>query len=208
MTAARSFEDLVTSAVVTASDSPELNADAERLLVDVLTAWNRQVKHAAGLARTNEALRREVTRQRAEIAAVRLRLGETPPADVPEPAGCPIPGACVTVREIQRLRGEVVALENMHAQAAGESAALLDALARACRGRDPAAVAALSEELNAALVDYEEALAALNEGLARLKAEEPNTPAHQAARYEATRLEDLALEARGQIMRVATRGAP
>ena len=55
--------------------------------------------------RVDEVLAAEVRRQREEIAALRLTLGEQPPpANCPEPIGCPLPGACVTVRGIIRLR--------------------------------------------------------------------------------------------------------
>jgi hypothetical protein len=47
----------------------------------------------------------EVERLRAEVASLRLTLGgRTFGPDVPEPIGCPAPGACVQVAEITRLR--------------------------------------------------------------------------------------------------------
>ena len=47
----------------------------------------------------------EVERLRAEVASLRLTLGgKTFGPDVPEPIGCPLPGACAQVAEIKRLR--------------------------------------------------------------------------------------------------------
>jgi regulator of replication initiation timing len=47
----------------------------------------------------------EVARLRAEVASLRLTLGnQTLDSDVPDPIGCPLPGACVQVAEIKRLR--------------------------------------------------------------------------------------------------------
>lgn len=47
----------------------------------------------------------EVERLRAEVASLRLTLGgRTFGPDVPEPIGCPAPGACAQVAEIRRLR--------------------------------------------------------------------------------------------------------
>lgn len=47
----------------------------------------------------------DAKRLRAEVAALRLTLGgRTFDATVPEPIGCPCPGACSTVAEIGRLR--------------------------------------------------------------------------------------------------------
>lgn len=44
-------------------------------------------------------------RLRAEVASLRLTLGgRTFSPDVPEPIGCPAPGACAQVAEIARLR--------------------------------------------------------------------------------------------------------
>jgi hypothetical protein len=54
----------------------------------------------------------EIERLRAEAASLRLTLGgRTFDASVPEPVGCPCPGACSTVAEIERLRGLVAAQE-------------------------------------------------------------------------------------------------
>ena len=47
----------------------------------------------------------ELERSKAEIDSLRLTLGgRTFAATVPEPIGCPMPGACMQVREIERLR--------------------------------------------------------------------------------------------------------
>jgi hypothetical protein len=47
----------------------------------------------------------EVERLRAEVASLRLTLGgRTFGPSVPEPIGCPVPGACAQVAEIGRLR--------------------------------------------------------------------------------------------------------
>lgn len=52
--------------------------------------------------------RDEIERLRAEVASLRLTMGMCPPApQVAEPIGCPAPGACSTVREIERLRAIV-----------------------------------------------------------------------------------------------------
>jgi hypothetical protein len=49
--------------------------------------------------------RDEIARLRAEVASLRLTLGgRTFGPDVPEPIGCPAPGACAQVAEIGRLR--------------------------------------------------------------------------------------------------------
>lgn len=47
----------------------------------------------------------EIERLRKEVASLRLTLGgKTFGPDVPEPVGCPLPGACAQVAEIKRLR--------------------------------------------------------------------------------------------------------
>jgi hypothetical protein len=54
---------------------------------------------------TYAALQAENKRLQAEVASLRLTLGgKTFSADVPEPIGCPAPGACAQVAEIGRLR--------------------------------------------------------------------------------------------------------
>lgn len=64
----------------------------------------------AETAATLRALLAERDRLAAEVASLRLTLGgKTFSNDVPEPIGCPVPGACATVAEIVRLR-EVLAL--------------------------------------------------------------------------------------------------
>lgn len=46
----------------------------------------------------------EIARQKSEIASLRLTLGgRTFSAAIPEPIGCPMPGACAQVAEIARL---------------------------------------------------------------------------------------------------------
>lgn len=56
-------------------------------------------------AATLRALLAERDRLAAEVASLRLTLGgKTFSADVPEPIGCPLPGACSTVAEIVRGR--------------------------------------------------------------------------------------------------------
>jgi hypothetical protein len=60
--------------------------------------------------------RDEIGRLRAEVASLRLTLGGRRfGPDVPEPIGCPAPGACVQVAEITRLRRgwlRVIQMEN------------------------------------------------------------------------------------------------
>lgn len=52
-----------------------------------------------------QSLQNEIERLRAEVASLRLTLGgKTFSADIPEPVGCPMPGACAQVEEIKRLR--------------------------------------------------------------------------------------------------------
>lgn len=61
---------------------------------------------------TYAALQAEVKRLEAEVASLRLTLGgKTFGPDVPSPIGCPMPGACVQVAEIERLRHQ---LEKSH----------------------------------------------------------------------------------------------
>lgn len=54
-----------------------------------------------------EAAADEIERLEAEVASLRLTLGGTPGARVPEPIGCPTPGACAQVAEIGRLRAVI-----------------------------------------------------------------------------------------------------
>jgi regulator of replication initiation timing len=66
---------------------------------------------------------------RAEVAALRLTLGgKTFSADVPEPIGCPCPGACSTVAEIVRLRDEVQSMVDAVEDAKDETEALRQAM--------------------------------------------------------------------------------
>lgn len=54
---------------------------------------------------TYAALQAENRRLEAEVASLRITLGgKTFGPDVPSPIGCPMPGACVQVAEINRLR--------------------------------------------------------------------------------------------------------
>lgn len=67
-----------------------------------ITDWWRAPGWMAGEAAD------EIERLRAEVASLRLTLGgRTFSADVPEPIGCPAPGACAQVAEIGRLRGVI-----------------------------------------------------------------------------------------------------
>lgn len=62
----------------------------------------------------------EIDRLRAEVASLRLTLGgKTFSATVPEPIGCPMPGACSTVAEIGRLRA-VIRVNGLRAGASHE----------------------------------------------------------------------------------------
>jgi hypothetical protein len=50
----------------------------------------------------------EIERLQAEVASLRITLGgKTFSADVPSPIGCPMPGACAQVKEINRLKREL-----------------------------------------------------------------------------------------------------
>ena len=50
----------------------------------------------------------EISRLRAEVASLRFTLGDhTFSADIPEPIGCPMPGACSQVKEIANLRAAI-----------------------------------------------------------------------------------------------------
>jgi len=65
----------------------------------------------------------EINRLEAEVASLRLTLGgRTFGPDIPEPIGCPMPGACAQVAEIGRLR---VALR-VNASRAGATDAQID----------------------------------------------------------------------------------
>jgi hypothetical protein len=68
--------------------------------------WRRLWEWLTGqdVIREYEAAKREAAR-RAEVASLRLTLGgRTFGPDIPEPIGCPCPGACAQVAEIGRLR--------------------------------------------------------------------------------------------------------
>jgi hypothetical protein len=63
-----------------------------------------EVTHDSLMKRLSAA-QAEIKRLQAEVASLRLTLGgRTFSADVPEPIGCPAPGACSQVAEIKRLR--------------------------------------------------------------------------------------------------------
>jgi hypothetical protein len=90
-------------------------AEAVERLVERLTAdadapdaarYQPYTDHAMrDAAATLRALLAERDRLEAEVASLRLTLGgKTFSADVPDPIGCPLPGACVQVAEIERLR--------------------------------------------------------------------------------------------------------
>lgn len=80
--------------------------DLGNLTTDAADAWR------AGAAWGQRQGMDEIERLTAEVAALRLTLGgRTYSADVPEPIGCPCPGACAQVAEIQRLRARVAELE-------------------------------------------------------------------------------------------------
>ena len=61
----------------------------------------------------------EIERLRKEVASLRLTLGgKTFGPDVPEPVGCPLPGACAQVAEIKRLRNAEAAARREGIEAA------------------------------------------------------------------------------------------
>lgn len=71
----------------------------------------------------------EVKRLREEVASLRLTLGgRTFDASVPEPIGCPLPGACQTVAEIVRLREALKGCVMAHETGSYDIAAAIRAL--------------------------------------------------------------------------------
>ena len=76
-----------------------------------------EVYHACmDAAAAIEARDAEIARLEAEVASLRITLGgRTFSATTPEPIGCPLPGMCVQVAEIARMRealAKIVALGN------------------------------------------------------------------------------------------------
>lgn len=77
--------------------------DLKRRILQALADAGEPMKEV-----TYAALQAEVKRLEAEVASLRLTLGgKTFSADVPSPIGCPLPGACVQVEEIHRLRRQL-----------------------------------------------------------------------------------------------------
>lgn len=75
---------------------------------------------APGYGRLRLEAADEIDRLRAEVASLRLTLGgKTFSPTVPEPIGCPLPGACSTVAEIGRLRA-VIRVNGLRAGASHE----------------------------------------------------------------------------------------
>jgi hypothetical protein len=75
---------------------------------DLVTRLRNPSAGSPRWASTMEDAADEIARLMGEVAALRLTLGgRTFGADVPEPVGCPAPGACVQVAEIKRLRAYV-----------------------------------------------------------------------------------------------------
>ena len=81
--------------------------DLKRRILRVFADAGEPMKEVTydALTKRVAALEVENKRLQAEVASLRLTLGgKTFGADVPSPIGCPIPGACVQVEEIHRLR--------------------------------------------------------------------------------------------------------
>lgn len=77
--------------------------DLKRRILQVFADAGEPMKEV-----TYAALQAEVKRLEAEVASLRLTLsGKTFSPDVPSPIGCPLPGACVQVAEIKRLRQQL-----------------------------------------------------------------------------------------------------
>lgn len=71
-------------------------------------AYRCEATFSKGVAKNIEEAADEIDRLRTEVESLRLTLGgRTFSADIPEPIGCPMPGACAQVREIARLRAAV-----------------------------------------------------------------------------------------------------
>jgi len=82
----------------------------------------------------------EIARLEAEVASLRLTLGgRTFSATAPEPIGCPLPGMCIQVAEIARLRAALAPLVDVLDRAfPGMQAQPLLIAARAALSRPPA----------------------------------------------------------------------
>lgn len=87
--------------------TPDTSAEAvERRIRELHEAgFDNAAATLRALLAERDAARAEVARLTAEVASLRLTLGgRTFDASVPEPIGCPLPGACSTVAEIVRGR--------------------------------------------------------------------------------------------------------
>jgi hypothetical protein len=115
----------MSDAIDTSAEAVEAKAQVLDVPDDVLSVTQTQkaARHSAAMLRALLAERdenekaaavwrgrtkraeAEAARLREEVASLRLTLGgRTFDASVPEPIGCPVPGACQTVAEIVRLR--------------------------------------------------------------------------------------------------------
>lgn len=100
---------------MTASRKESLSDWTDAALIERVIVWDRWMEAGIAIPDTKSAqvaaiaeLLGRLTRLRAEVASLRLTLGgRTFGPDVPEPLGCPLPGACVQVAEIKRLRNEL-----------------------------------------------------------------------------------------------------
>ena len=84
--------------------------DLKRRILQVFADAGDPMKEVTydALSKRIAALEVENQRLEAEVASLRLTLGgKTFSPDVPSPIGCPMPGACVQVAEIKRLRQQL-----------------------------------------------------------------------------------------------------